>query len=73
VTDLSVPEEDVVLVDVPDGFDPESVTVTDDGVNTSLDFGFGTIALDGITGGGTPFTSIDEINDGLGYDAVQLV
>ena len=31
------------------------------------------ILLDGITGGGTPFTSIEEINDGLGYDAVQLV
>ena len=44
------------VVDAAPGFDPATVVVTDDGTNTVLDFGFGTITLDGITGGaGTEF------------------
>ena len=64
VTDLSFADGDVVNVDAEPAFDPTTIVVDDDGTNTTLDFGFGTITLDGITGGaGTAFESIDEIND----------
>jgi hypothetical protein len=46
--------------------------VEDDGTNTVLDFGFGAIQLDGITGGATPFESIDDINTAAGYTAVEV-
>jgi Ca2+-binding RTX toxin-like protein len=73
VTDLSFADGDAVVVDAPPGFDPATVVVDDDGTNTVLDFGFGAIQLDGITGGATPFESIAEINTAAGYTAVDVV
>ena len=73
VTDLDFDDEDVISVNAAAGFDPASVIVDDDGVNTTLDFGFGTITLDGVSGGGTPFASIDDINDAAGYTAIEVV
>ena len=72
VTDLSFADGDAVHVDAPPGFDPTTVVVEDDGTNTVLDFGFGAIQLDGITGGATPFESIDDINTAAGYTAVEV-
>ncbi|WP_275945492.1 hypothetical protein [Bradyrhizobium sp. BRP22] len=72
ITDLDFADEDVVNVDAPDGFDPTTVVVDDDGTNTVLDFGFGTIQLDGITGGATPFESIEDINNAAGYDVITV-
>jgi streptogramin lyase len=69
---MSFADGDVVHVDAEAGFDPSTVVVEDDGTNTVLDFGFGTIQLDDITGGATPFTSIDEINDAAGYTAIEV-
>lgn len=62
----------MVNVDADPAFDPTTIVVDDDGTNTVLDFGFGTIQLDGVTGGGTPFASIQDINDAAGYDAVVI-
>jgi len=73
ITDLSFADGDEVVIDAPAGFDPATVVVDDDGTNTTLDFGFGTIQLDGVTGGATPYTSIDEINDDAGYTAIAIV
>ena len=66
VTDFSFADGDSINVDAAVGFDPTTVVVSDDGTNTVLDFGFGTITLDGITGGATPFMSIADINDASG-------
>ena len=73
VTDLDFGDEDVITVDAGPGFDPTTVVVDDDGTNTTLDFGFGTITLDGVTGGGTPFASIEDINNAAGYAAIEVV
>ena len=73
MTDLSFGDGDVISVDAAGGFDPASVIVEDDGTNTTLDFGFGTITLDGVTGGGTPFASIEDINNAAGYTAIEVV
>ncbi|MNL87311.1 hypothetical protein D3C87_2164030 [compost metagenome] len=54
--------------------DPTTVVVEvdDSGSSVVLDFGFGSIQIDGVTGGGT-FTSIEDINDSLGYEAITLI
>jgi len=73
VTDLSFADGDVIHVDAAPGFDPTTIVVDDDGVNTVLDFGFGTIQLDGITGGATPFTTLQDINDAAGSTVIDVV
>ena len=47
----ALPTATNINVDAAPGFDPTTVVVSDDGTNTVLDFGFGTITLDGVTGG----------------------
>ncbi|WP_283806618.1 calcium-binding protein, partial [Bradyrhizobium guangdongense] len=73
ITDFSLTDGDLIHVDAAPGFDPNSIVVDDDGTNTVLDFGFGTIQLDGITGGATPFTTIDDINVAAGATVIEVV
>jgi hypothetical protein len=69
ITDFNVGDEDIIEIDV---LDPTAVTVDDTGANVVLDFGFGTVEVTGVTGGGT-FGSVDDINDALGFEAVTFV
>ena len=73
ITDFSLTDGDLIQVDAAPGFDPTTVVVSDDGTNTVLDFGFGTIQLDGVTGGATPFTTIDDINVAAGSTVIEVV
>jgi len=73
VTDFSIADGEHINVDAAPGFDPTMVVVSDDGTNTVLDFGFGTITLDGVTGGAAPFESIDDINDAAGDTLIAIV
>ena len=73
VTDLDFADGDLISIDAAADFDPTTVVVSDDGSDTVLDFGFGTIQLDGVTGGATAFTSIDDINAAAGDTVIEIV
>lgn len=47
-----------------------NVDIDDGDPSVVLDFGFGTIQIDGVSGN---FNTIEDINDYLGYEAVELV